>query len=179
MLVNMSNYRRAQVPGGTFFFTVNLLDRRRHLLVDHVDTLKAAFRAVRATRPFSIDAAVILPDHLHCVWTLPPGDPDFSTRWRLVKSGFARSLPAGEIRSARRMRPGERGVWQRRFWEHQIRDRRDFEAHVEYIHFNPVKHGHVGAAKDWPHSSFARYVAAGVYGEDWAAGAPVKMMERQ
>ena len=175
----MPNYRRAHVPGGTFFFTLNLLDRRQCLLVEHIDALRAAFRAVRVMRPFAMDAAVVLPDHLHCLWSLPPEDADFSTRWRLIKAHFARSVPRGEYLSGRRLRSGERGVWQKRFWEHQIRDESDFEAHVDYIHFNPVKHGHAEAAKDWPHSSFRRYVAMGIYGQDWAAGSHVEAMEHE
>jgi putative transposase len=171
------NYRRARVPGGTFFFTLTLLDRRRRLLVDHIDELSVAFRALRAIHPFQTKAFVVLPEHMHCIWTLPAGDSDFSTRWRLIKTRFARAIPPREGYSDHRARTGERDVWQRRFWEHQIRDERDFEAHVDYIHFNPVKHGHATAAMEWPHSSFRRYVAAGVYGEGWAANSSVKRME--
>ncbi len=102
----MPQYVRAFVPGGTFFFTVNLLERRRHLLVEHVDALRAAFVMTRGLRPFSLDAVVVLPDHLHCLWTLPPGDADFSSRWHSIKSSFSRNIPAGERLSARRLKKG-------------------------------------------------------------------------
>jgi len=163
----MPRYSRAFVPGGTFFFTVTLLERRRALLTEHVDVLRQAFRAVRARRPFAIDAIVILPDHFHTVWTLPPNDADFSARMRLIKTYFCRAVPPTERLSARRAAKGERGIWQRRFWEHAIRDDHDLRRHVEYIHYNPVKHGHVLRVADWPHSSFHRYVAAGAYPPDW------------
>jgi len=139
----MPRYIRAIVPGGTFFFTVTLLERRRSLVIEHIDALRTAFATARIRLPFSIDAMVVLPDHLHCLWTLPEGDADFSRRWRAIKSAFSRAIPAGEHLSPRRLAKGERGVWQRRFWEHVIRDERDFERHADYIHFNPVKHGHV------------------------------------
>jgi len=157
------------VPGGTFFFTVALLERRQTWLTSRISDLRDAFRAVRSARPFRIDAIVVLPDHLHCLWTLPPDDPDFSTRWRLIKLRFARSIPHGERLSARRAQVGERGIWQRRFWEHTICDDEDFRRHMDYIHYNPVKHGHVSRVSDWPYSSFHRYVRLGVYPEDWAA----------
>ncbi|MGQ0619809.1 MAG: REP-associated tyrosine transposase [Panacagrimonas sp.] len=175
----MPQYSRAFVPGGSFFFTVALLERRRALLTDHVDALRAAFTHVRAARPFTIEAIVVLPDHLHCIWTLPPDDADFSTRWRLIKSRFARSLPAGERLSDRRLAKKERGIWQRRFWEHVIRDERDFRHHVDYIHFNPVKHGLVQQAFDWQYSSFHRFVERGIYQADWGAGIEVVGMDRE
>jgi putative transposase len=165
----MPQYVRAHIPGGTFFFTVTLLERHRRLLVENIDELRAAFHSVQQRRPFRIDAIVVLPDHLHCIWTLPSDDADFSTRWRLIKTAFARSIPTAEPRSERRQRTGERGIWQRRFWEHAIRDERDHARHVDYIHFNPVKHGHVSRAADWPHSSFHRYVKSGIYDVDWTA----------
>jgi putative transposase len=111
---------------------------------------------------------VVLPDHLHAVWTLPEGDADFSLRWRLIKTVFSRGLPQGEEISKSRFGKGERGIWQRRYWEHTLRGEGDFERHVDYIHFNPVKHGHVGRVRDWPHSPFHRLVRLGVYPEDWA-----------
>jgi len=166
----MPQYARSHVPGGTFFFTVALLERRRNLLVERVEDLRDAFRAVRAKRSFEINAIVVLPDHLHCIWTLPPDDPDFSTRWRLIKTRFAAGIPAGERLSIRRAAKGERGIWQRRFWEHTIRDEADYAAHVDYIHFNPVKHGYARRAADWPHSSFHRFVADGLLSADWGAG---------
>ena len=159
----MSNYRRVRMPGGTYFFTVNLLERRRRLLVERIDDLRAAFRATQAIRPFEVLAIVILPDHLHCVWRLPHGDADNANRWAQIKSGFSRRLPSGERRSLQRLARRERGIWQRRYWEHLIRDDDDLRRHVDYIHFNPVKHGHVLRVEDWPYSSFRRWVAEGAY----------------
>jgi putative transposase len=164
----MIYYRRNYVGGAGYFFTVNLADRRSHLLVEYIDELRAAFRDVQQRHPFTLDAVVVLPDHLHAIWTLPDGDADFSVRWRLIKSTFSRALPRNEGISRSRIEKGERGIWQRRFWEHTLRDERDFERHADYIHFNPVKHGHVRCVKDWPHSSFARMVRSGAYPEDWA-----------
>jgi putative transposase len=163
----MPDYRRNRVSGGTFFFTVNLLDRRSNLLVRHIDALRAVVQRVRARTPFHIDAWVVLPDHMHCLWTLPQGDADFPGRWRAIKIAFAKSLPAAEPRSAVMVRRGERGIWQRRYWEHTIRDDRDFAVHFDYIHFNPVKHGLVRHPADWLHSTFRRCVANGLYPADW------------
>ena len=165
----MSRYRRMWVPGGTYFFTVNLLERRRTLLVDRIDDLRAAFRVAHAARPFAIEAIVILPDHLHCLWRLPEGDADNATRWRHIKSAFSRRIPAGERRSPRRLYKAERGIWQRRFWEHLVTDENDFARHVDYIHINPVKHGHVARAADWPYSSIHGYIRHGWLPNDWAA----------
>ncbi|MCB1561189.1 MAG: transposase [Xanthomonadales bacterium] len=162
-------YRRSQAAGGTYFFTVNLRDRRGTLLVDHVDDLRRATRIVRERHPFVIDAWAVLPDHLHAVWTLPEDDSDFPTHWSLIKAGFSRTITAGEPISASRERKGERGIWQRRFWEHQIRDDRDRQAHIDYVHFNPVKHGYVTRASDWPHSTIHRYIRDGIASADWAA----------
>jgi putative transposase len=164
----MPNYRRVLAPGGCWFFTVNLLDRRRRLLTDHIDALRAATLRTQGRHPFAIDAMVVLPDHIHAVWTLPPGDADFSLRWRLIKIDFAKAVPKTELRSAVRMARGERGVWQRRFWEHLIHDDEDFCRHVEYCYFNPVRHGLVTRVCDWPYSSFHRDVRAGLIPADWA-----------
>ncbi len=169
----MPDYRRNRVPGGTYFFTVNLLDRKRRLLADHIDALRAAVRQVRARRSFYIDAWVVLPDHTHCVWTLPDGDADFSARWKAIKIAFVKALPSNERLSDVRRANGERGIWQRRFWEHTIRDDRDYAAHIDYVYFNPVKHGLVSRVRDWPHSSFHRDVAAGIYPADWAGDTDV------
>ena len=163
----MSNYRRAWVPGGTYFFTVNLLERRRRLLLEHIELLGDAFRMAQAARPFILLAWVILPDHLHCMWRLPDGDADNANRWAQIKAGFSRRLPATERRSAYRVSRRERGIWQRRYWEHLIRDPDDLRRHVDYIHYNPVKHGHVARAVDWPHSSFHGWVERGGYSLDW------------
>ena len=150
----MPNYRRNFVPGGTFFFTVALLERKRDLLVSEIDLLRKSVRRVKGLYPFEINAWVVLPDHLHCIWTLPEGDRDFATRWRLIKLLFAQRLPKDERRSAVRKKRGEPGIWHRRYWEHTIRDDRDYCAHVDCSLFNPVKHGWVSRVKDWPLSTF-------------------------
>jgi len=164
-------YRRANIKGGSYFFTVNLADRKSDVLVRHVDTLRHVMQTVKQRHPFNIDAMVVLPDHLHAIWTLPTGDADFPKRWMLIKSGFSRQLPQGEYRRKSRIAKGERGIWQRRYWEHCIRDELDFERHVDYIHYNPVKHGYVTSAVDWPHSSIHRYIAEGMVGRDWGMAA--------
>ncbi|MCX7383619.1 MAG: transposase [Alphaproteobacteria bacterium] len=163
----MSNYRRNRVRGGTYFFTVNLADRASSLLVDRIDLLREAVRRTRARKPFHIDAWVVLPDHMHALWTLPEGDADFSTRWHHIKFSFSWAIPPGEVRSKSRRTQGERGIWQRRFWEHTIGDDRDYAAHMDYIHFNPVKHGLVTAPADWPYSTFLRCTSAGLYPKSW------------
>ena len=163
-------YRRDKTLGATWFFTVNLAKRDSDLLITHVDLLRASFTHVMRLHPWRIDAIVILPDHLHALCTLPPGDADFAVRWRLIKSGFSRALLPGERLSSSRQRKGERGIWQQRFWEHRIRDDEDFARHLDYIHHNPRKHRHVERVVDWPWSSFHRYVAAGLLPADWAGG---------
>ncbi|WP_026602894.1 REP-associated tyrosine transposase [Methylomonas sp. 11b] len=166
----MSNYRRYRIPGGTYFFTVNLLERHSNdLLVRHIDTLREVVRHTRKRWPFHIDAWVVLPDHLHCVWTLPQGDEDNANRWRVIKQAFSKALPATENRSASRIARGERGIWQRRFWEHMITDEADYAAHIDYCHINPLKHGLVKHVNDWPYSTFHHYVALGLYPPDWAS----------
>ncbi|MDR3415700.1 MAG: transposase [Nevskia sp.] len=173
----MPRYIRAFVPGGTFFFTVALLERRKSLLTEHIDLLRQSFVEVRSARPFRVDAIAVMPDHLHCLWTLPPGDADFSMRWHAIKTAFSRGIEPGERRSERRWKKNERGIWQRRFWEHTIRDECDFERHADYIHFNPVKHGHVPRTADWPFSSFHRYVERGIYSPDWGATDDVRALD--
>ena len=163
----MSRYRRPRIEGGIFFFTVTLADRSGKLLVQHVERLRQAYRAVRTRLPFATDAICILPDHLHAIWTLPPGDADFASRWSQIKSGFSRGLAAAQLRSRSQVLRRETGIWQRRFWEHAIRDAADFARHVDYIHFNPVKHGYVTRVGDWPYSSFHRYVKNGLLAADW------------
>jgi putative transposase len=167
----MADYRRNFVAGGTYFFTVNLADRRRALLTEHIGLLRASIRSVRARHPFTIEAAVILPDHLHMIWTLADGDAAFATRWRLIKSAFSHGLPGGEALSASRAGKGERGIWQRRYWEHTVRNDDDFVRHLDYIHFNPVKHSHAARVHDWPYSSFHRWVGLGAYPKDWGGDA--------
>ncbi len=164
----MPEYRRNWVPGGSFFFTVNLSDRRSALLVTQIDALRKAVRAARVRNPFHIDAWVVMPDHMHCMWTLPSGDADFAARWQFIKATFSRSLPPAACRRASLIRKRETGVWQRRYWEHAIRDERDFAAHMDYVHFNPVKHGLAATPADWPFSTFRRCVALGMYPRDWA-----------
>jgi putative transposase len=162
----MVRYRRNFLPGGTFFFTVTLDDRSSSALIDHVGLLRAAFRHARNEKPFTIDAIVILPDHLHAIWTLPEGDADFSDRWRRIKGAFTRGALARGV-SAPRNHRGEYALWQRRFWEHTVRNDEDFERCANYIHFNPVKHGLVLLPVAWPYSSLHRYVRAGVLPPDW------------
>ena len=166
---NMPNYKRMHRPGGMWFFTVNLLQRRHNdLLVREIELLRQSVRKVRASHPFEIVAWVVLPNHMHCIWHLPQGDSNYSTRWRLIKSHFSRSLPSTEYRSPIRQQAGERGIWQRHYWEHLIRDEEDFQWHFDYVHINPLKHGLVEQVKDWPYSTFHRYVEQGVYPQDWA-----------
>ena len=171
----MPDYRRYRIPGGCYFFTVNLLDRKQSLLVSHIDVLRESVKIVKQKHPFHIDAWVVLPDHLHCIWTLPPGDSDFSKRWKTIKTHFSKSMPQTEKRSKVRIKRGERGIWQRRYWEHAIRDNKDYAAHIDYIHFNPVKHGLVNRVVEWPYSTFHRYVENGVVASDWAGGSEMDM----
>jgi len=160
-------YRRARVAGGCFFFTLVLQDRSSRVLLDYVDLLRRSMHRVMQTHPYTIDAIVILPDHLHAIWTLPEGDDDYSTRWSLIKAGFSRNIPRGEYCNSSRKTRRERGIWQRRFWEHKIRDEEDYARHVDYIHFNPVRHGYVSCASDWPYSSIHQAIARGDMSPDW------------
>ena len=169
---HMVRYRRNFLPGGTFFFTVTLDDRRSSALVDHADKLRRAFRTTRAERPFELDAIVVLPEHLHAIMTLPDDDSDFSGRWRRIKSLFAHQLVASGAPISRNHR-GELNLWQRRFWEHTIRDEADFERCANYVHFNPVKHGHVSSPADRPYSSLHRYIRAGMLPADWGGGGEI------
>ncbi len=164
----MVAYRRWYEKGGCYFFTVTLLDRRSKLLTDHVDELRNAFQKVKANHPFEINAIVIMPDHIHCIWTLPEGDQNFSMRWREIKSTFSRAIPNTEYKNKSRMRRKERGIWQRRFWEHKTCNENDFEKHLDYIHYNPVKHGYVESPSQWQYSSFRSLVTKGIYPLDWA-----------
>ena len=167
----MPDYRRAWHPGGIYFFTVNLLQRQDNdLLIRHIETLRSVVKSVRQRHLFQIHGWVVLPDHLHCVIELPSNDADYATRWRLIKMEFSKALPRTERISAVRTRRGERGIWQRRYWEHLIRDERDYRAHMDYVHFNPQKHGLVKHVAEWPYSTFHRLVDQGVYPADWAGG---------
>lgn len=168
----MARFRRALTPGAHYFFTVVTLDRRPVLTMEPVRrALSEGIRAVRQRAPFRLTAIVLLPDHLHCVWALPDGDADYATRWSLIKRLTAQAvrttLPA--VTSSAALARRELGLWQRCFWEHQIRDERDLERHLDYIHWNPVKHGLVSTPSAWPYSSFQRFVARGLYPQDWAS----------
>lgn len=168
----MPDYRRARYPGGTWFFTVNLLQRAGNdLLVRHIDDLGRVVARVRSAHPFAIHGWVVMPGHLHCLISLPENDTDFALRWRLIKGGFSQAIPANERRSSVPQRRGERAVWPRRYWEHLIRNEADFSAHMDYLHFNPVKHGLVKRVADWPYSTFHRLVERGIYPPDWAGSA--------
>lgn len=168
----MSRYRRADVAGGSYFFTV-VTERRQRVLTDEVvrGALREGIEQVRQRWPFVIDGWVLLPDHLHAIWTLPPGDADFSLRWRLIKSHVTRRCGAlyerKEWLTSRRLAKKQGTLWQHRYWEHCLRDERDLRHHLDYLHWNPVKHGLVKAAAEWPWSSFHRYVELDLYGKDW------------
>jgi len=178
----MSDYHRAYSPGGTFFFTVVTHDRQAFLCdTDARAHLRAVMQECRRTWPFEIQALVLLPDHLHTIWTLPEGDSDFSRRWGWIKKTFTQrwlacghpAIKVSETKARRR----RRGVWQVRFWEHEIRDERDMKAHFDYIHFNPVRHGLAHCPHAWPYSTFSKWVAQGEYSRDWSCacdGRPVK-----
>ena len=167
----MPDYRRAWHPGGTYFFTINILQRcNDDLLISHIDVLRKIVSSVQKRHSFHIHGWVVLPDHMHCVIELPLNDTDFATRWRLIKMGFSKALPKTEQLSAVRVKRGERGIWQRRYWEHLIRDEADFRAHMDYVHINPVKHGLVKCVSDWPYSTFHRLVLEGVYPPNWGGG---------
>ena len=163
----MSRYRRAKIEGGPFFFTVTLADRSSDLLVRYIDLLRQAYAAAQDLYPFETVAICVLPDHMHAVWTLPPEDTNFPLRWSLIKSKFSRALPIEAERTASKVSKRERGIWQRRYWEHAIRNETDLARHIDYVHFNPVKHGYVSRVCDWPHSSFHRFVARGQLPSDW------------
>jgi len=172
----MVRYRRNFVPGGTYFFTVTLADRTSSAMVHHVGALRVAFRVARHESPFTVEAIVILPEHLHAIWTLPPGDSDFPGRWRRIKAHFTHQLVAAGV-SVTRHRNGEYALWQRRFWEHTIRSEIDFERHVDYVHFNPVKHKLASRTLEWPYSSFHAYVRRGLLPADWAGDAAELTMD--
>jgi len=158
----MPKYRRNRVPGGTYFFTVNLANRRSDLLVREIETLRAAIRLVHLAMPLNIDAWVILPDHMHCIWTLPEDDADFSRRWWDIKVRFSKALPNVTLVRPEGLARVGRGIWQKCFWAHTIRDERDYRAHMDYVHFNPVKHGFVAHPADWPYSTFQKMRSARV-----------------
>lgn len=166
----MPRYRRWFVPGGTYFFTVNLIRRDSRLLTEYVQELRRSYADAAKRQPFKTIAVCVLPNHMHCIWTLPAGDSDFPGRWRRIKTGFSRALPRTADPAAGR-RAGERGIWQRRYWEHVITDDDDLAARVDYIHYNPVKHGLVAALDDWPYSSWRRWRS-----EAGSRGSPSEVM---
>jgi len=174
----MSEYRRYFVAGGTYFFTVVAHERRPFLCEPLARKfLGEAFRTIQRKRPFEMPAIVLLPDHVHVLWTLPPGDDKYPTRWRRIKEEFTKKYLAnggteGPISESREARGG-RGIWQLRYWEHVIRDETDFDRHFDYIHYNPVKHGYAKSPGAWPYSSFHRWVDRGVYEPDWGSSEPL------
>ena len=180
----MPQYRRTLVPGGSFFFTVVAERRQRLLTEDRARlALRKAIQAVRRQRPFRIEGWVLLPDHLHAIWTLPAGDDDYATRWRLIKRDVTHQLGEAShdpaLMTERRRARAQGSLWQHRYWEHWLRDEDDVRRHLDYLHFNPVKHGLVASVADWRWSSFHRYVAHGAYPIDWGlsdagAGLPAR-----
>ena len=166
-------YRRLRIEGATYFFTMVTYGRRKIFeLPENIPLLRSSFQEIKGNHPFVVEAVVVLPDHLHCLLKLPVGDSDYPTRIRQIKSAFSRKYRRPRERNtASRQEKGEVTVWQRRYWEHTIRDDDDSRSHVEYIHYNPVKHGLVVAPRDWPFSSFHRFVKEGIYDGDWGAGA--------
>ena len=165
-------YRRNYQPGGWYFFTVVTYQRQPILTQpENITRLRLVFKRVQRKRPFSIVAITILPDHLHTIWKLPDSDSDFSTRWSMIKHDFSAAL-----RNKTNARPlsskRERGIWQRRFWEHTLRNEYDLQMHVDYIHYNAVKHGYVSSPSAWPYGSFARAVNNGWYPENWGQKEP-------
>jgi putative transposase len=171
----MTDYRRAFLPGGCYFFTAVTQDRRPLFAEpDNVERLREGFRRVMAAHPFAIDAVVIMPDHVHTVWRLPDDDADYPLRWRKIKHFVSVGMAAGAVRASLSRRR-EKGVWQRRYWEHAIRDEADWQRHVDYVHFNPVKHGYVNRPGEWPYSSFHRALAAGWYDSGWGEQLPMSL----
>ena len=171
----MPEYRRYYEEGGMYFFTV-VTYHRLPILTNPTSRkiLREAWLKTQARQPFETIAVCLLPDHLHCLWKLPDGDSDFSTRWKEIKhaftKGYLQQIGPGEERNASRQKQGEAAIWQRRFWEHTIDGEDDFENHLDYIHYNPVKHQYVTRPGDWPWSSFKRFVMEGIYDPDWEGG---------
>ena len=165
------SYRRNYSTGGTYFLTLCLADRSASLLTDYINELRDAYRKVHHKQPFVVEAMVILPDHIHALWTLPKDDSDYPNRVRLLKGNFSRQL-SKQLRQPRnksQRKKGELGIWQRRYWEHTIQDEADFNQHMDYIHYNPVKHGLVNNVVEWPYSTFHREVKRGHYRIDWGS----------
>jgi len=160
-------YRRNRVKGGSYFFTVTLNDRSSRILVNNITELRESFKQANLRMPFHVNAIVVLPEHIHAIFTLPASDDNYSSRWRLIKSIYTQKLLKKGLPLAANGR-GEYNLWQRRFWEHTIRGDDDMNNHINYIHFNPVKHNLVERVIDWPHSSFHSYVRKGILPPDWS-----------
>ncbi len=160
-------YKRAKIKGGTYFFTLTLQNRKLSLLTDYFSLLRSSFNKVKSNHRFILDAMVVLPEHLHVLMTLPENDCDYAKRLLLIKAGFSRQLPKLEDISESRVKKGERGIWQRRYWEHCIRDENDFNRHVDYIHYNPVKHGYKNRPIDWEYSTIHKFIRNGILSDNW------------
>jgi len=180
----MPNYKRTRF-GSTYFFTVVTYQRRKFLCLEPCrEILREVIKQTQASWPFTIEAVVLLPEHIHCIWKLPENDTNYSMRWGWIKKEFTKrardvveKMVGAAHPTASRVRRGEGNIWQRRFWEHQIKNQKDYNTHVDYIHYNPVKHGLAKAPKDWKYSSFNRYVKDGVYDREWGAGCAVTFDE--
>lgn len=176
----MPEYRRIYQNHSMYFFTV--VTYKRQVIFNNknaVNYLRETIRTIKRNHPFSIEAMVVLPDHIHCVWNMDQDDCDYSKRWKLIKMSFTKGFhqPDSQLeRSASRVRKRERTVWQRRFWEHLIRDESDLHRHYDYIHYNPVRHGYVKSPDEWPWSSFHRFVDNGWYERDWGADEPTELL---
>ena len=170
----MPNYIRSQVAGATYFFTLTLAQRNTRLLTDNIDLLRSSYQRANSLHPFTTIAICIMPDHIHAIWQMPIDDGNYALRWRMIKSQFSRNFGVNEQRSCSKIKHREKGIWQRRYWEHQIRDEVDLKRHVDYIHYNPVKHGLVDSVKDWPYSTFHRYAKQGVVAENWGSNVEEK-----
>lgn len=176
----MRRYIRQRQPGGIYFFTVVTQARRPILATDgRVEILRSSFRWVKRRHPFEIDAIVILPDHIHCIWRLPNDDDNYPVRWSLIKRYFSRKSNIHLPSSASNIAKRESGIWQRRYWEHLIRDERDWRDHMDYIHYNPVKHGLAKRVRDWPYSSFSKCVERGWYEDDWGTHVPKGVLDME
>ena len=173
----MSNYRRALTAGGTYFFTVALANRKSRLLTENIDILRHSYWRVQQNYPFETVAICVLPEHIHAIWTLPPDDSNYALRWQLIKRYFSRHFQAASQRSESKIKHRDKGIWQLRYLEHQIRDDTDLQRRVDYIHYNPVKHGYVLNCIDWQFSSFHRFVKRGMLPENWAANTLVSNLE--
>lgn len=170
----MVNYRRNFQRGGTYFFTVNLLNRRSDLLIKNIHYLKKAIQQVKRVYPYKMQAYVILPEHLHVLWKLPYEDVDYATRWQKIKIYFTRYIQKAGVK-VQRNKHGECLIWQRRYWEHTIYDAQDFQNHFNYIHYNPVKHGWVERPIDWPFSSIHHYIEKGMISPSWGANESIEL----